>query len=47
MGIEFLSTAFDFESVDYLDEIMDVYKISSSDLNNIPFVIYQAKKINL
>ncbi|WP_339263846.1 N-acetylneuraminate synthase family protein [Solibacillus sp. FSL W7-1472] len=44
VGIEFLSTAFDFESVDYLDEIMDVYKISSSDLNNIPFVIYQAKK---
>lgn len=44
IGIEFLSTAFDFESADYLDELMDVYKISSSDLSNIPFIEYQAKK---
>lgn len=44
IGIEFLSTAFDFESADYLDELMNVYKISSSDLNNLPFVAYQAKK---
>ncbi|MCI6931203.1 MAG: N-acetylneuraminate synthase family protein [Methanobrevibacter boviskoreani] len=43
IGIMFLSTPFDFESVDYLDEFMDVYKISSSDLNNIPFI----KKIAL
>ena len=43
-GIEFLSTAFDMESADYLDGLMDVYKISSSDLNNRPFVEYQAKK---
>lgn len=43
-GIEFLSTAFDYESADYLDELMNVYKISSSDLNNIPFVKYQARK---
>jgi len=44
LGIEFLSTAFDFESADYLDELMNVYKISSSDLSNIPFIAYQAKK---
>lgn len=44
VGIEFLSTAFDFESADYLDELMGVYKISSSDLSNIPFIEYQAKK---
>jgi len=44
IGIEFLSTAFDFESADYLDGMMDVYKISSSDLSNIPFIEYQAKK---
>ena len=44
IGIEFLSTAFDFESADYLDELMDVYKISSSDLSNLPFIEYQAKK---
>lgn len=44
IGIEFLSTAFDYESADYLDELMEVYKISSSDLSNIPFIEYQAKK---
>lgn len=43
-GIEFLSTAFDFESADYLNELMKVYKISSSDLSNLPFIEYQAKK---
>lgn len=44
VGIEFLSTAFDLDSADYLNSLMNVYKISSSDLNNIPFVEYQAKK---
>lgn len=44
VGIEFLSTAFDFESADYLDELMEVYKISSSDLSNLPFIEYQAQK---
>lgn len=43
-GIEFLSTAFDLDSADYLDSLMEVYKISSSDLSNIPFIEYQAKK---
>ena len=43
LGIEFLSTAFDLASADYLDSMMDVYKISSSDLNNLPFVEYQAR----
>ncbi|AMD18130.1 acetylneuraminic acid synthetase [Methanobrevibacter sp. YE315] len=44
VGITFLSTPFDFESVDYLDEFLDVYKISSSDLTNIPFIKYIAGK---
>ena len=44
VGIMFLSTPFDFDSVDYLDEFMDVYKISSSDLTNIPFIKYIASK---
>lgn len=44
IDIEFLSTAFDYESADYLDELMDIYKISSSDLSNIPFIEHQAKK---
>ncbi len=43
-GIEFLSTAFDFESADYLNELMEVYKISSSDVSNLPFIEHQAKK---
>lgn len=42
--IDFFSTAFDTESADYLTDIMDVFKISSSDLNNLPFIKYQAKK---
>ncbi|MBQ6512770.1 N-acetylneuraminate synthase family protein [Methanobrevibacter sp.] len=44
VGIVFLSTPFDFDSVDYLDEFMDIYKISSSDLTNIPFIKYIASK---
>ena len=38
IGIIFLSTPFDFEAIDFLDDLMDVYKISSSDLTNIPFI---------
>ncbi|KXB37737.1 N-acetylneuraminate synthase family protein [Aerococcus christensenii] len=44
VGIEFFSTAFDFESADYLYDLMDIYKISSSDCSNLPFIEYQAKK---
>lgn len=44
IGIEFSSTPFDFESVDYLFELMNFYKISSSDLSNFPFIEYIAKK---
>jgi N-acetylneuraminate synthase len=43
-NIEFLSTPFDCDAVDYLDELMDVFKISSSDINNLPFIEYIAKK---
>ena len=44
IGIEFLSTAFDRDAADYLEPLMNVYKISSSDLSNIPFIDYQARK---
>ncbi len=37
-GIEFLSTPFDITSLDFLNDLMDVIKISSSDLNNLPFI---------
>ena len=41
LKIKFLSTPLDFESADYLDEFMDIYPISSSDLTNIPFIQYK------
>lgn len=44
MGIDFMSTPFDYASADYLNDMVDVYKISSSDLSNIPFVEHIAKK---
>ena len=44
IDIDFLSTPFDFDSADYLDNMMDIYKISSSDLTNIPFITHIAKK---
>lgn len=44
LEIPFCSTAFDFESADYLEPLMDVYKVSSSDLTNLPFIEYQASK---
>jgi len=39
-GIEFLSTPFDFESARFLNDLMDVFKISSSDITNKPFIEY-------
>lgn len=36
--IEFMSTPFDVESANFLNDLMSVYKISSSDLTNKPFI---------
>ena len=44
LGILFLAEPLDFESVDLLDDFVDVYKISSSDLTNIPFIKHVARK---
>ena len=38
IGIEFLSTPFDVESANFLNDLMDVFKISSSDITNKPFI---------
>jgi N-acetylneuraminate synthase len=38
VGIEFMSTPFDIESATFLNELMNVYKISSSDITNKPFI---------
>lgn len=43
-GMEFTSTPFDYASVDYLYDLVDFYKISSSDLTNLPFIKYIGNK---
>lgn len=37
-GIDFTSTPFDYAAADYLEDMVDFYKISSSDLSNLPFI---------
>jgi N-acetylneuraminate synthase len=39
-GIEFMSTPFDIDAADFLNDLMDVFKISSSDITNRPFIEY-------
>ena len=44
IGIEFLSTAFDFESIDFLNQLgMQVWKIPSGEITNLPYLIKIAK----
>jgi N,N'-diacetyllegionaminate synthase len=44
-GIVFLSTPFDFESVDFLAELdVPAYKVGSGDLTNLPFLRYVAQQ---
>lgn len=45
IGLDFLSTAFDFSSVDFLESInLDFYKIASFELTDIPLLKYVASK---
>lgn len=44
LGIDFTSTPFDYASADYLEKMVDFYKISSSDLSNLPFIRYIGAK---
>ena len=37
-GLDFTSTPFDYASADYLEDMVDFYKISSSDFSNLPFL---------
>lgn len=37
-GIDFMSTPFDSESAEFLNELMPAYKIASADLTNHPFL---------
>ncbi|MEW6772572.1 MAG: N-acetylneuraminate synthase family protein [Bacteroidota bacterium] len=43
VGIEFMSTPFDIESATFLNDLMDAFKISSSDITNLPFIEYQCQ----
>lgn len=44
LGIEFFSTPFDYESVDFLEDLgVNLYKIASCDVTNLPFLKYVAK----
>ncbi len=43
-GMDFTSTPFDYASADFLEDMVDFYKISSSDLSNLPFIEHIGKK---
>ena len=44
-GVEFMVTPFDFDSVDFLEELkITSYKTSSADITNTPLLEYVAKK---
>tara|TARA_B100000900_G_C20585860_1_gene719503 strand:- start:786 stop:1820 length:1035 start_codon:yes stop_codon:yes gene_type:complete len=43
VDVDFMSTPFDLEAVEYLDKIVDIHKISSSDITNYPLLRKVAK----
>ncbi len=43
VGIEFMSTPFDITSANFLNDMMNVFKISSSDLTNKPLIEHICK----
>jgi N-acetylneuraminate synthase len=43
VDIEFISTPFDLESAKFLNDLMPVFKISSSDITNKPFIEFICK----
>lgn len=44
LNIEFFSTPFDLLSVDFLDDLVNVFKIASGDVTNIPLLKHVASK---
>ncbi len=44
IGIDFLSTPFDSDAIDFIDPMVPFHKISSSDITNIPFLRHIASK---
>ena len=43
-GMDFTATPFDYNSADFLAPLVDFYKISSSDLSNLPFIRFVGSK---
>lgn len=43
-GIVFVSTPFSYESVDFLESLVPLYKIGSGEITNLPFLKYVARK---
>ncbi len=43
-NIDFLSTPFDLDSIDFLDELVPFFKVASADINNLPFLRKIASK---
>ncbi|WP_298440714.1 N-acetylneuraminate synthase family protein [uncultured Ferrimonas sp.] len=44
IGIDFMSTPFDLEAVDFLDNLMPAFKIASADITNVPLIRKCASK---
>ncbi|MFT5716059.1 MAG: sialic acid synthase SpsE [Oleiphilaceae bacterium] len=44
IGIDFLSTPFDADAVEFLDPLMPIFKIASADITNIPLIRHIASK---
>lgn len=38
IGIKYLSTPFDFESIDFLNELCDIWKVPSGEIINVPYL---------
>lgn len=43
-SVDFLSTPFDFQAADYLEELVPAYKIASADITNHPLLRHIARK---
>lgn len=43
VGIKFLSTPFDIDSVKFLDDLQDIWKIPSGEITNYPYLVEIAK----
>lgn len=44
VGVDFVSTPFDLDAVDFLDSLMPFYKVASADVTNVPLLRAIARK---